>query len=59
MRLLRFCSPYFAVMLWLYVRHYGHIRELERQLVDGHREDCREHYLAMANSAAGKQFTIS
>lgn len=57
-RLLRFFSPYFAIMLWLYMRHYGRIRKMERQLVDGHREECREHYLAMRDSSR-KQFTIS
>lgn len=43
-RLLRFFSPYFAIMLWLYLRHYGEIRKTERQLVDAHWEECRAHY---------------
>ncbi|HBA46436.1 MAG TPA: hypothetical protein DCZ91_01265 [Lachnospiraceae bacterium] len=58
-RLLRFFSPYFAIMLWLYMRHYGGIRRLERQLVDEYWEVCREHYGKMADLAAAKQFTIS
>ncbi len=48
-RLLRFCSPYFAIMLWLYVRHYTEIRKMERQLVDLHWKDCREHYKRIMN----------
>lgn len=51
-RLFRFFSPYFAIMFWLYLRHYGEIRKMERELVDFHWEDCRRHYFAMAN--AGK-----
>lgn len=66
-RMLRFFSPYFAIMLWLYLRHYRAIRSLERELVDAHWEDCKRHYRAMEDSAdgsgygqqSGKQFTIS
>lgn len=47
-RLLRFFSPYYAIMLWLYLRHFGGIRRLERQLVDGHWEECRMHYEQIA-----------
>ena len=43
-RLFRFFSPYFAIMLWLYLRHYRDIRKMERRLVDAHWEECREHY---------------
>lgn len=43
-RLLRFFSPYFAIMFWLYIRHYGAIRNMERRLVDGHQKECRIHY---------------
>lgn len=46
-RLLRFFSPYFAIMLWLYLRHYREIRRTERQLVDAHWEECRAHYQRM------------
>lgn len=43
-RLFRFFSPYFAIMLWLYLRNYGEIQKLERQLVDRHWERCRAFY---------------
>lgn len=43
-RLGRFVSPYFAVMFLLYLCHFREIHRLERQLVDGHNEKCREHY---------------
>lgn len=46
-RLLRFFSPYFAVMFWLYMRHFREIRSLEKRLVDAHQEDCRGHYRVM------------
>ncbi len=43
-RLLRFCSPYFAIMLRICILHYGKIRKMERQLVDRHWKCCRNHY---------------
>lgn len=43
-RLLRFCSPYFAIMFWLYILHYRELRKMERQLVDRHWKRCQNHY---------------
>lgn len=51
-RLLRFFSPYFAIMLWLYIRHFRQLQALERQLVDGHWQDCAAHYQCIAAHAA-------
>ena len=50
-RLLRFFSPYFAIMLWLYLRHFRQLRTLERELVDRHRQDCQAHYKTIAAQA--------
>lgn len=46
-RLLRFCSPYFAVMFALTVAHFREIRQMERDLVDPHWEDCTRYYQDM------------
>lgn len=43
-RLLRFLSPYYFIMLWLYVRNYGEIKKMERQLIDPNWVNCRDHY---------------
>ena len=43
-RLLRFLSPYYFIMLWLYVRNYGEIKRMERQLVEPNWVNCQEHY---------------
>lgn len=43
-RLLRFFSPYYVIMLWLCLAHYGEIVRMERRLVDLHWLDCRDHY---------------
>lgn len=51
-RLLRFFSPYFAVMLWLYLRHYREIKKMERELVDGHRERCGAFYTKISERTA-------
>lgn len=50
-RLLRFFSPYFALMFWLYLRHFRQLRALERELVDRHWQDCQSHYNAIAARA--------
>ena len=50
-RFFRFFSPYFAIMLGLCARHWGAIRRLERELVDGHWQDCAAHYQRMAAEA--------
>ena len=50
-RVFRFFSPYFAIMLGLCARHWGAIRRLERELVDGHWQDCAAHYQRMAAEA--------
>ncbi len=46
-RLLRFCSPYFAVMFALTMVHFKEIRQMERALVDFYWEDCARHYQEM------------
>lgn len=43
-RLLRFLSPYYFIMLWLYMRNYGEIKRMERQLIDPNWVNCRDHY---------------
>lgn len=50
-RFLRFFSPYFAIMLGLCVRHWPSLRRLERELVEGHWQDCGAHYRQMAAEA--------
>ncbi len=51
-RFFRFFSPYFAIMLWLYITRYFSIRRMERELVDRHWQDCEAHYRQLAVSAA-------
>ena len=46
-RMLRFLSPYFLLMLWLYIRHPRQLRAMERELVDRHLQDCADHYQAI------------
>ncbi len=46
-RLLRFFSPYYAIMLFLTLRHFGEIGRMERGLVDKNWKVCREHYNAV------------
>lgn len=43
-RLFRFLSPYYFIMLWLYIRNYSEIRKLERQLIDPNWVNCQEYY---------------
>ena len=50
-RFLRFFSPYFAIMLWLYGTHFFTIRRMERELVDRHWRDCGAHYQKIAEAA--------
>lgn len=50
-RLLRFFSPYFALMFWLYLRHFRQLHALERELVDRHLRDCQDHYRTIAGRA--------
>lgn len=42
-RLLRFFSPYFTLMLWLCIAHWPAIRKMERELVDRHWRECEAH----------------
>lgn len=51
-RLLRFFSPYFFVMLRLSLCHMFALRRLERELVDRHWQECEAHYREMAARAA-------
>ncbi len=46
-RMLRFLSPYFLLMLWLYICRPCQLRAMERELVDRHLQDCMDHYQAM------------
>lgn len=43
-RLLRFFSPYYFIMLWLFVMHYTEIRRMERQLIDPRWRICGKYY---------------
>lgn len=43
-RLLRFFSPYYFIMLWLYLKNHKEIAGMERRLVDRYQEGCRMHY---------------
>jgi len=49
-RLLRFFSPYFIIMLILALRHPGEIRRMEHELVDGNWRECRDHYFRIQKS---------
>ncbi|MCI8303342.1 MAG: glycosyltransferase family 2 protein [Lawsonibacter sp.] len=51
-RFLRFFSPYFAIMLGLCMAHPFSIRSMERELVDGHWQDCATHYQRIETAAA-------
>ncbi len=51
LRLLRFFSPYFAIMFWLWLRHHGEIVRMERELVDSYWEACGAHYRRMEEEA--------
>jgi glycosyltransferase involved in cell wall biosynthesis len=56
LRLLRFFSPYFAIMFWLWLRHHGEIVRMERELVDSHLEKGRAHCRRM-EACAGESRT--
>lgn len=43
-RLLRFFSPYYSIMLWLFVRNYREIVRMEHELIDPHWKRCSEYY---------------
>ncbi|MCI8327189.1 MAG: glycosyltransferase family 2 protein [Lachnospiraceae bacterium] len=43
-RLMRFFSPYYVIMLWIYIVHHRKIKKMGNELVDRHWVDCREHY---------------
>lgn len=43
-RLLRFFSPYFAIMLWLFMVHYSEIKRLEHELIDLYWKECEGYY---------------
>jgi len=51
-RLFRFFSPYFAIMLGLYGARFFFIRSMERELVDRHWKDCEIHYQHMEGEVA-------
>lgn len=42
-RLLRFLSPYYFIMLWLCLTNYEEIVQMEHQLVDRHWKECGRH----------------
>lgn len=43
-RLLRFFSPYYFIMLWLFIVHYAEIVRMEHKLIDRHWQKCSEFY---------------
>ena len=43
-RLMRFFSPYYSIMLWLFVRNYREIVRMEHELIDPHWKRCSEYY---------------
>ncbi len=46
-RLLRFFSPYYFIMLWLFLKNHREIVGMERQLIEGHWKRCRIYYKRM------------
>ncbi len=51
-RFFRFFSPYFVIMLWLYITRFFTIRRMERELVDRHWQDCAAHYQRIETATA-------
>ena len=51
-RFFRFFSPYFVIMLWLYITRFFTIRRMEPELVDRHWQDCAAHYRRIETATA-------
>ena len=51
-RFFRFFSPYFVIMLWLYITRFFTIRRMERELVDRQWQDCAAHYRRIETATA-------
>lgn len=53
-RLMRFFSPYYFFMLWLFVSNYREIVRMEQELIDPHWQRCSEYYKRIAERALKK-----
>ncbi len=43
-RLMRFFSPYYFIMLWLFLKNYREIVRMEHELIDQHWRGCSNYY---------------
>lgn len=51
-RLLRFFSPYFIFMFWIYCRHFSSIQKMEQELIHTYEKECEKHYQTIFSHTA-------
>lgn len=52
-RFLRFFSPYFILMLWIYFRHFLSIQRMEKELFYTYEKTCEPYYKKIASLISG------
>lgn len=57
-RLMRFFSPYYFIMLWLLVKNDREIIRMEHELIDLHWRSCSEYYKRISERALKRPKTI-
>lgn len=57
-RLMRFFSPYYFIMLWLLVKNDREIIRMEHELIDLHWQSCSEYYKRISERALKRPKTI-